>query len=313
MVFYPELLDPALRAEDFETRRRELVDVLARNEYGFMPEDPDRVLVTDRCAPEDTFCGHATVYRQTLTCAVAGGEFSFPFVLYVPKSERPVPAFAFMNFRRDEVDRYFPAEEIIDAGFAVAMVCYTDVENDDNAPPTGLQKLFARKNDGTDPGRISVWAWAQSRLVDVLAGREDVDADNIAVIGHSRLGKTALWCAANDTRVRYAVSNDSGCSGAAYERVKHPGSETLADITKVFPHWFCENFPTFAGRENERPFDQHFLIAACAPRYVLVGSASLDAWADPASERLSLVAASPAWELLGKRGFVGKTVSPKVG
>jgi len=42
----------------------------------------------------------------------------------------------------------------------------------------------------------------------------------------------------------------------------------------------------------------------CAPRKLYVASAAEDTWADPVSEYLCCVAASPAWELFGIDGFV---------
>ena len=135
----------------------------------------------------------------------------------------------------------------------------------------------------------------------VLAVQLRALAQHIAIVGHSRLGKTALWCSAQDERFSLTVSNDSGCCGAALSRGKT--GEKIADITKNFPYWFCGKLVSFAEKENELPLDQHMLLALTAPRGLLINSASEDSWADPKSEYLSAAAASTAFELLGEAGL----------
>ncbi len=137
-----------------------------------------------------------------------------------------------------------------------------------------------------------------------------IDKRRIAVAGHSRLGKTALWCAAQDERFAAVFSNDSGCSGAAITRGKV--GEQIQNITEVFPYWFCSNYAKYANHEDEMPFDQHQLLACIAPRLLYVASAAEDEWADPYSEYLACVAASTAYQLLGQKGLVlsGQAYAP---
>ena len=140
---------------------------------------------------------------------------------------------------------------------------------------------------------------------------EKLDMSRAYVCGHSRLGKTALLTGAVDERVKLAYSNDSGCCGAALSRGK--SGESVEDITRVFPQWFCKGYIKYAGNEDKMPFDQHWLIASVAPRRVYVASAFEDKWADPNSEMLSCVAASEAYEACGLRGLVCNDSLPQIG
>ena len=310
MRFEPELLEMAdgtrvTSASQWAARRRELVDALARGEYGYIPPSFPGTALRRGERKAECCAGHAVFERAQVEARTPAGTFAFPVDLFVPTRVKKAPVFVLIGFRAASCDPFVPVEEIIDSGFALAAVCYTDVTSDDADMENGLAGMFDRPKDGTGYGKISLWAWAMSRTLDALGGVEGIDTARACAIGHSRLGKTALWAAANDERFAYAVSNDSGCSGAAYERVKGPDSETLKAITDRFPYWFCENFPAYADRPNDRPFDQHFLLAACAPRYLCVNSAEKDLWADPAGELMCCRAASPAWEINGLPGFIG--------
>ena len=317
MEFYPDILSgkngPVTTAAEWEERKKEVLTILSREEYGFMPAAPERVWgeVTDT---QRKCCGgHGIAEFINIHFDTPGGEFSFPIRFIYPTRQGKHPTFVLLNFRSDLYDMYCPLEEIIDRGYAVAQVNYRDITNDDDNFNDGIAGLYPRDGSGAACGKIGMWAFGASRIADYLLTRDEVDKDNLAVIGHSRLGKTALWCGANDERFKFTISNGSGCSGAAYERVKIPEGETIKQILGLASYWFCDNYKKYGDRPDDRDFDQHFLLALCAPRYVLIGAANRDFWADQYGEQLSCMAASPVWSLYGKEGYIGKTGPPQTG
>ncbi len=292
-------------AENFSERRREILDILANDEYGIMPKTLGKTTWTEN-RKDNILCGKAIEHHMTVTFPTPDGEsFSFPVNLVVPKNasaENKLPAMIYIAF---DNRYYYPAEEIIDNDVIVVEIQYESVSLDSYGTHDKMMDAHFFKNGERkekDFGKIGMWAYAASRTLDCLLELDYVDKNRVGVMGHSRLGKTALWAGANDERFTHVYSNDSGCSGAALERGKI--GERFTNITKVFGYWFCENMKNYTDNAETLPFDQHFLIAACAPRKVYVSSASLDEWADPTSEYLSCTAASSAWEVIGKKGFV---------
>ena len=153
---------------------------------------------------------------------------------------------------------------------------------------------------------ISAWAWGNSRIYDWLAAQPEVDPSKIAIMGHSRGGKTALWTGASDPRFALVYSIQSGCGGAKLNHVKLPQSEHIKQILKNFPYWFCGNYAKYINKEMSMPFDQHMLAALIAPRPLLISSATLDMWCGQEGEWWTAHLASPAWELYGKKGLVAE-------
>ena len=210
--------------------------------------------------------------------------------------------------RANQSERW-PIAQIVEGGFAVATAHYSDIDPDfDDGFENGVHGLFPdHRLDAEHPdrwGSIAAWAWGMSRLADVLEKLEGIDPEGLMVVGHSRLGKTALWAGATDERFRLVVSNNSGCGGAALSQRIY--GESVARINTSFPHWFNRNFRKYNDNEDLLGFDQHQLIATIAPRPVYIASASNDKWADPLGELLSGHYASDAYTLHGKRGLDAK-------
>lgn len=288
---------------DYERRMEEIKKIMQEEEYGYIPAPPEHLKV-ELVKEEKTFCASKAVLRTLkFTVTIDGRDFSFPVYSAIPTSGDKHPAFVHINFRPEVPDRYMPTEEIIDNGFAVFSFCYKEVTSDDGNFKNGIAPYFRRgRRTLTSPGKIAMWAWCAMRVMDYIETLPEIDCENVAVIGHSRLGKTALVTGGFDSRFKYVISNDSGCSGAAITRNKQ--GETPAVITNVFPYWFCPRYVKNAAKFDEGKYDQHFLLALSAPRHVIIGSAEQDIWADPESEFLSAVLASEAYEFLGKTGLV---------
>ena len=99
-------------------------------------------------------------------------------------------------------------------------------------------------------------------MLDWALAQPGVTAQRTAVIGHSRLGKTALGAGMRDQRFACVISNASGCSGAALAR-ENTG-ETVAAICDRFPYWFCDHYRQYANAEEAMPFEQDWLVSGIA-------------------------------------------------
>ncbi len=294
--------------------RAEMAEILQREVYGYLPKTEFSMTVSEPKIIERRFaCGAVTHSRVSVTIEVNGKSHTFPVdrLLHVDGKKRPL--IIYPNFHPMGASQYFPIEEMAEYDADHLVFCYKDASSDDGDMENGLAALLISGNDRAEHecGKIGVWAWACQRVLDYGLTLAGTDAENIGVAGHSRLGKTALFCAMTDERFKFVYSNASGCAGAALARGnsgndtdpknKNRG-ETYNDIITRFPFWFCRAFFKYAETNIGDGFDQHYLLASIAPRFVLVGSCSLDAWADPLSEQLSCLAASEMWE---KDGIIG--------
>ena len=213
--------------------KAEMLELLLREEYGYLPPAP-RAVRYEVVKQDDRFCASkACLFRLLVTCETEGGEFSFPVAYSRPrKIPEPMPCFIHINFRDQIPDSYQPSEELVDGGVAVLSFCYKDVTSDDGDFADGLAGVIYPngRTAPTDCGKIGLWAWAVMRVMDIAQTLPELDHDRICVVGHSRLGKTALLAGALDERFYCAFSNDSGCSGASLSRGKHGNAETIRAI-----------------------------------------------------------------------------------
>ena len=304
-------------AANWQERRREMLELLMEHSYGYTPSVEVTVSGTSRGFGRYTCAGKCTEELVDVVYKTARGEGVIPIQIFTPTATEMPPVMLHIAFG-EAPHRYIPVEEIVERRYALVVVDYTKMVNDNlhGDYTDGIAAHFGTTNErtATEWGKIGMWAWGASRILDYLiAERRDLDAERVAVIGHSRLGKTALWCAAQDERFAAAISNDSGYGGAASS--KHGEGERVSDFLRAGSwDWYCENFKKYGGElEDSKPYDQSFLLALIAPRYLLVGSAELDKGADPKSEFLTTLHASRAWEIHGAQGLITEDEMPTPG
>ena len=308
-----------------KVRAPELLEEFTREEYGRRPVERPATLAFESAEPDKVMMdGKAVRKRVHITYSGPYGGGSFTFTAFIPRSEKPSPAFLLIcnrnpveNIDPERVNKsgFWPAEEIVARGYAAIAFWNGDVAPDRNTGNTlGVFAAF----DSMDPdrrkadswGTLSAWAWGASRVMDWIESEPTLDAKHVAVVGHSRGGKTALVAGVYDKRFAMACSNDSGCSGAKLNHVDLPKSEHVVQILKNFDYWFCRNYIAHVNAETQWRADQHEFVALMAPRLVCIASATEDAWAGPEGEYWSGVLASPAWELYGKKGLVSSGFPP---
>lgn len=311
------LLDgsPVTSAEQWPRRRAEIRTLFDEHVYGRTPTRSIDVSVKTLLTEENALDGLATRIDVRLT--FADGPH-VDVMMHLPR-QRPAPVFLGLNFRGNDavlsgqsepdlVGNRWPLAAVLRRRYGVVTAGYEDIDPDVDDFTNGVHPLFyargGRPAASDEWGALGAWAWGLSRIMDYLVTDERVDPDRVIVMGHSRLGKAAMWAAAQDERFAMAISNNSGCGGVSLSR--RQVGETVEAITRRFPHWFCPKFASYADREDSLPVDQHQLVALIAPRPVYIASAAEDTWADPEGEFLGGLHASAAYELLGVEGLAAQ-------
>jgi hypothetical protein len=324
----------------FKKQRPDILNKFTEEVYGKVPGKLEISDVKIWETSNDAINGLAKRKQISLFFRKSDRTLEVNVLMYLPKSEQKVPVFLAYNFagnhtinsdpdirlteswvndnpsvgiinnrvteqsRGSDSDSW-PVEKIIKAGYGLVTVYYGDIDPDKNDSTDGIESFFYQENQ-TQPksdewGSIAAWSWGLSKVMDYLETDQQIDLKRVAVLGHSRLGKAALWAGATDQRFAMVISNESGCGGAALSRRKF--GETIQLINSSFPYWFCGNFKKYNGMEADLPVDQHMLLALIAPRPLYIASAEGDKWSDPRGEFLSAKYASTVYELLGVEGL----------
>jgi len=318
------------------SRRGEILQLFKENMYGQFPGAATNIHYVIQKIDRNAMEGLA-ISKQVRIYLTKGKKGPYiDLLLYIPSNAtQPVPVFTSLNFQgnhnistdkniiisqnyldflkfkktnvsttRGAQERRWPVKTLLEHGYGLATAYYGDLEQDHpDGWKTGIRSSLAQQLQlkPSDWSAIGAWAWGLSRILDYLQTDKEVAAKKVIVAGHSRLGKTALWAGANDTRFAAVISNNSGEGGAAITRRNY--GETLGIITKAFPHWFISKYSNYKDEINTLPMDQHMLLALTAPRPLYVASATNDKWADPYGEFLGAKNAAPVYALFGKKGL----------
>jgi uncharacterized protein YbdZ (MbtH family) len=304
--------DKIATVKEWEQHRRpEILKLFEDNIYGQLPSDYDsinfRVLWSgvsfDKKSRFKDVAIDVSRNNRTLT---------FHAFLIVPNiPDKKFPVFLMINHQRgrfnvlsketyENRDTFWPLDEIIDAGYGIVGFDTKSVSPDSPIyfADEVIKQLYPEQLNVPNGMRmLGAWGWGASRIIDYLESEPSIAADKVMVMGFSRGGKAALWCAAQDERVAIAFSNESGHAGAKISRRNF--GEMVEDITRTLPHWFVPKYREYADNEEKLPVDQHMLLALIAPRAVYVGSAAEDLWADPKGQWLALYEAQPVFRLYG--------------
>ena len=317
--------------EWFRIRRPEILGLFGNLIYGVVPQPEDPVRTTHEVVRRDPALldGKATRKDVRLRFANGRGTAEIQVLVFTPNGTKgPAPAFLLHSFSGTRDDSHdpdpakpgrlrngVPLGRLLERGYGLVVVPQSElVRHNEVEFQKGVHPLFYRSGQSfpkaSEWGVIATVSWSASRTMDYLGTDPDVDARRIAAMGHSKMGKAALWTAAQDTRFAMAVLAQSGCGGAALW--KRNFGENLEKMVTRFPYWLCRNAAKFSRAEEDLPVDQHMLLACIAPRPLYVASGEDDLWADPRGEYLSAYHAGEVYRLLGKTALPSEA-SPPVG
>ncbi len=320
----PELLtaingQKITNSKDWEKLRRpELLELFTSQVFGRVPATAFQKSVTVVKEDKNAMNGQATLKMVDIAISAQGKTLTIHMGLFIPNSAvKPVPVFLLIcnrdpgniDFSRSKKSEFWPAEEAIARGYAIAAFDNADVDPDkDDGFKNGIHGLLDNGRTPESWGTIAAWAWGASRCVDYLITDKRIDSKKIAVVGHSRGAKTSLWAGANDQRIAMVVCNEAGCGGSSISRRRI--GETIYEINRAFPHWFCTNFRIYNNNEDALPIDFHMLMALTAPRLLYIASAENDLWGDPHGQYIALQNAVPAFNLFTDKSSLSQSIPP---
>jgi hypothetical protein len=297
-----ELPDPFVMASgqrvsspaEWERRRVEIKEIIQSQQYGHMPPPLGSVGVVEESV--QPVAGGLGIERRLELQFGPDDALRLHVALTLPQGEGPFPVI----IKNDVALGAVPVvDEALERGYALCEFLRHDLQPDD---PEIIGPARIAYPD-YDWRTLAVWAWGHSVVIDYLVTLPEIDAERIAVTGHSRGGKAALLAGAMDDRIALAWPNGSGCGGAGCYRFGV--GETLDDITTNFPHWFVPRLAEYAGQEERLPFDQHYVKALVAPRGLIATEAFGDEWANPPGTQLTHRAAGVVYEWLGAGDRIG--------
>jgi len=334
--------------EDWESKRKpELKELFQRFMYGRYPDAKATVTAKTLYEDTKAFGGKGTLREVELSMGIPGCPPIYAMIampntqptgglpvivginfsgnhvitpdpkIHLPTNWMPEKFPGVVNNRatvdgRGKTPERWQLEMIVERGYALVTFYCGDVDPDDKSNRGGMRPFITPEPKGAKPGdftgSVMAWAWGAHRVVDYVVMQKEFNPKRIAIFGHSRLGKAALVAGAFDDRIAVVFPHQAGCGGPGPSRHDNPKAEGVKRINTNFPHWFCDNFKTFNDDTSKLPFDQHCLLALCAPRPVLYSNATGDEWANPAGQFEMMKKANPVYTLLGTEGLKTQTM-----
>jgi hypothetical protein len=300
----PKLPDPfefmngkrMTRKKDWKNRRAEIAALAQEFEYGYKPATPKSATTgafsANTITVNVTDNGKNISFNCTITYPTTGSKH-YPAVIGIGASNLNNTA-------------------LLNMGVAVINFPNNRVAEQNTAASRGKGLFYDMFGADHSASATMAWAWGVSRLIDALekTPAANIDATRLGVTGCSRNGKGALVVGAFDERIKLTIPQEPGAGGAASWRVSDAQMaagkkvQTLAQIVTENV-WFRTNFSQFGSTANKLPFDQHSILALCAPRAVLVIDNTTIDWLSPVSSWTGANAAHKVWQALGVPDHMG--------
>ncbi|MEI9945333.1 MAG: sugar-binding protein [Chitinophagaceae bacterium] len=311
---------------DWNVRRDEIKDLVQYYEYGYMPQAPEKVTTSINGT------ALAVTVNDNGKTATFNAKLTVPTVAQCGKNG-PYPVILSIDFFSGDANPIF-----LNAGYAVLSIVYSAIGSDNYDHKGAFYTLYPYDvATGHDVGTLLAWAWGASRGVDALsylvnndpAFKNTLDINKLVVTGFSRCGKAALAAGFFDDRFDIVSPGASGCGGAAVYRYDafgntpfrsapfgnvytwgtSPGGEVLGDKTRHQGHNANEMLPRFLnpdriyktkthGYGERLPYDHHEIIAAIAPRAVLITTGNDDYSNNAEGDCIGAEAAKPVFNFL---------------
>ncbi|HEV7382109.1 MAG TPA: acetylxylan esterase, partial [Dyadobacter sp.] len=150
-------------------RRPEILRLFEDYVYGEMPKSYDEISFKVVNQNDKAMSGKATLKEVQLTVTQSQHSVGINVVLFIPNSvKKPARAFLLINNRsprntlasRDSISGFWPAEQLIGSGYAIAAFHYADAAPDhQDQYQNGVLRLYPELAKA-DNGMKAVGAWA---------------------------------------------------------------------------------------------------------------------------------------------------------
>jgi pimeloyl-ACP methyl ester carboxylesterase len=279
---------PVRTAADWKARRAEIWNLYQKYDLGTFPPKPK----LDRAVMLDETQGNGYLIRNVRLEFGPESKGTMRVQVMIPNGGGPFPVLISPNLAG-----WGPAllrRGYISAGYA---------GNDGMDDAAALDKLYPDYDFALLPRR----AWAAGLVVDYLETLPQVDRKRIGMFGYSRDGKMAAIATTLDERISAVIAGSTGVGGILPWRLagERNFAEGIESTTRSFPTWFVPRLRFFSGREDRLPVDGNLLVAAIAPRSVLIEWGSNDEVSNTFGMEQAYQSALKVYRLLGQPDRIG--------